>query len=153
MSENERPPALFFDPNEVKIFEYYNGEEMVATDPYDVMLKIASFDDFDWEEAFGTFLRHEIEVESGTESSKDAGDAARMTIGLIDKLRGVFDIKPLHSTGNGTYVGLGGSQVLKVLMDWHEFLSTLKKTDADTPTSQPSTESDGSEENLPTPNF
>jgi len=146
-------PALFFDPNEVKIFEYYNGEQVVAVDPYDVMLKIASFDDFDWEQAFGTFLKHEIELESGTESSKDAGDAARMTIGLIEKLRGVFAIEPIHRTGEGTYVGLGGSQVLKVLMDWHEFLSGLKKTDVDTPTSQPNTESDGLVENLPTPNF
>jgi hypothetical protein len=138
---SEQP--LFFDPNEVKIFEYFNGEQIVAVDPYDVMLKIASFDDFDWEQAFGTFLKHEMDLEAGIDNMKEAGDAARMTIGLIDKLRGVFGIEPLHRTGDGTYVGLGGSQVLKVLMNWHEFLSTLKKTDEDMPTSQPSMEPAG----------
>jgi hypothetical protein len=144
--------ALFFDPNEVKIFEYYNGEQLVAVDPYDVMLKIASFDDFDWEAAFGTFLKHEMDLEAGVENIKEAGEAARMTMGLIDKLRGVFNIEPLHRTGEGTYVGLGGSQVLKVLMDWHEFLSTLKKTEEDTPTSAPNTEPAGWVENSLTPN-
>lgn len=144
--------ALFYDQNEVKIFEYFNGTEIVACDPYDIMLKIASFDDFDWEAAFGTFIKREIELENGQVNVKDAGEAARITQELIEKLRGVFGIEPLARTPAGVYVGLGGSQVIKVLMNWHEFLSTLKKTDEDTPTSPPNTDSVGPEENSLIPN-
>ena len=152
MSDAEKAAPIFYDPSELKIFEYYNGEQIVAVDPYDVMLKIASFDDFDWEAAFGTFLKQEIDAEAGKVNPKEAGDAARMTMELIDKLRGVFAIKPLQRAPDGTYVGLGGSQVIKVLMDWHSFLSDLKKKDEDTPTSPPSTEAAGSEGNSLTPN-
>jgi hypothetical protein len=138
---------LFYDSNEVKIFEYFNGSELVAIDPYDVMLKIASFDDFDWEQAFGSFLKREIEIEEGNLNVKDAGETARMTMSLIEKLRGVFGIAPLHRLADGSYQGLGGSQVLKVLMDWHEFLSELKKTEDDSQISPPNTVADGLAEN------
>ncbi len=138
---------VFFEPSEVKIFEYYNGESITAADPYDIMLQIASFDDFDWDLAFGTFIKQEMDIESGQVNPRESAEAARMTMELIDKIRTVLQIKPLRRLPDGSYEGLGGSQVLKVLMDWHSFLSNLKKTDVDTATLPANTDSDGLVEN------
>lgn len=136
-------PNLFYDPSELKIFEYYNGEKIVAVDPYDLMLSIASIDDFDWELAFGMFVKQEV----GEATPKDAGEAARMTQGLIEKLRGVFGIVPLERCPDGSHIGLGGSQVLQILMSWHTFLSDLKKKEDDLPTLPPNTDAGGSDAN------
>jgi hypothetical protein len=135
---------MFYSDEERNIFEYFNGKTIVGVDPYDIQLKIAAMEDFDWELAFGVFMK---DHESATPA--DNREAAQISIEMISKLRAVFDIAPLEKTPEG-YVGLGGSGVLKVLTDWFEFISDLKKKDESTPTSPPNMEQGVSEVSLTT---
>jgi len=148
---------MFYSDEEVRIFEYYNGEKTLCVDPLDIQLKLMSDMNFDWDvllmqwessmEALGHFKEEgdNTEIDEKTQK-KFAPELANAMEKLIAKSRSIFGLADLGKNEEGEFTGVPSSKVMEVLTSYMVFMNDVKKKDESTPTSAESTEQDGSEE-------
>jgi len=147
----------FYSDEEVKIFEYYNGEVTRYVDPLDIQLKLMSDTSFDWDhillvwqtsmEALGHFKDENDDTPIDEEVAKRFAPELADSMGkLIVKSREVFGLPDLGKNEDGEYTGVPATKVMDVLSQYMMFCAELKKTADDTQISAESSEQDGSEE-------
>lgn len=122
-----------YKPNERNIYKYHNGQSWIRADPMVLYKRIME-------------KAPEIQVEMSV-SNSISKDAIKAHSDLINRLRGIFDIKTLEAGG------LTESEVIQLFDHFMEYVDTIKKNSRKlaTPQEESKASKTSSVEGPPTP--